>query len=366
MTAAQRAELKAQLEAEERAEKQKREESIAAYKSSVDEFCRSKFSRLQALSEEMRRLKEEVFGDAETLIALKDELFRTKSDRHSNQFTTSDGKITVALGYRTNDGWDDTVNVGVDKVKTFIKSLAKDEDSAALTEMVMNLLAKDRKGNLKASRVLQLREIARKSGYPQLIEATDIIQNAYRPVDTCQFISVSYKDDKGVKQTLPLSLAAMGRLKEEVFGDAETLIALKDELFRTKSDRHSNQFTTSDGKITVALGYRTNDGWDDTVNVGVDKVKTFIKSLAKDEDSAALTEMVMNLLAKDRKGNLKASRVLQLREIARKSGYPQLIEATDIIQNAYRPVDTCQFISVSYKDDKGVKQTLPLSLAAME
>lgn len=194
---------------EERAEKQKREESIAAYKSSVDEFCRSKFSRLQALSEEMRRLKEEVFGDAETLIALKDELFRTKSDRHSNQFTTSDGKITVALGYRTNDGWDDTVNVGVDKVKTFIKSLAKDEDSAALTEMVMNLLAKDRKGNLKASRVLQLREIARKSGYPQLIEATDIIQNAYRPVDTCQFISVSYKDDKGVKQTLPLSLAAM-------------------------------------------------------------------------------------------------------------------------------------------------------------
>ena len=202
MTAAQRAELKAQLEAEERAEKQKREESIAAYKSSVDEFCRNKFSRLQALSEEMRRLKEEVFGDAETLIALKDELFRTKSDRHSNQFTTSDGKITVALGYRTNDG-------GVDKVKTFIKSLAKDEDSAALTEMVMNLLAKDRKGNLKASRVLQLREIARKSGYPQLIEATDIIQNAYRPVDTCQFISVSYKDDKGVKQTLPLSLAAM-------------------------------------------------------------------------------------------------------------------------------------------------------------
>lgn len=209
MTSAERAELMAQLEAEERAEKQKREESIAAYKSSVDEFCRSKFSRLQALSEEMRRLKEEVFGDAETLIALKDELFRTKSDRHSNQFTTSDGKITVALGYRTNDGWDDTVNVGVDKVKTFIKSLAKDEDSAALTEMVMNLLAKDRKGNLKASRVLQLREIARKSGYPQLIEATDIIQNAYRPVDTCQFISVSYKDDKGVKQTLPLSLAAM-------------------------------------------------------------------------------------------------------------------------------------------------------------
>ncbi len=96
MTAAQRAELKAQLEAQERAEKQKREDDIAAYKTSVDEFCRSKFARLQALSEEMRRAKEEVFGDAETLIGLKEELFRTKSDRHSNQFTTSDGRITVA------------------------------------------------------------------------------------------------------------------------------------------------------------------------------------------------------------------------------------------------------------------------------
>lgn len=209
MSAAQRAELKAQLEAEERAEKQKREDDIAAYKKSVDDFCREKFARLRTLSEQMRRMKEEVFADAEALIALKDELFDTKSDRHSNQFTTSDGGITVALGSRTNDGWDDTVNAGVDKVRTFIKSLAKDEDSAALAEMVMNLLARDRKGNLKASRVLQLRDIARKSGYPELIEATDIIQSAYRPVESCQFISVSFKDDRGVKQSLPLSLAAM-------------------------------------------------------------------------------------------------------------------------------------------------------------
>ena len=194
MTAAERAELKAQLEAEERAEKQKREDDVAAYKSAVDEFCRLKFSRLKAMSEEMRRLKDEVFAEAETLIKLKEELFKTKSDRHSDQFTTSDGRITLALGNRTNDGWDDTVEVGVAKVKEFIKSLAKDDDSAALTEMVMGLLAKDRKGNLKASRVLQLREIARKSGYSELIEATDIIQGAYRPEETCQFISASWKE----------------------------------------------------------------------------------------------------------------------------------------------------------------------------
>lgn len=209
MTAAERASLKALLEATARAEKQKREEDIAAYKAAVDEFCRTGFSRLQALSMQMRKEKDRIFAEVETLIQMKDELFKTKTDRHSNTFTTTDDKITVSLGNRTNDGWDDTVNAGVDKVKAFIRSLAKDADSAALTEMVMNLLARDKKGNLKASRVLQLREIARKSCYPELIEAADIIQSAYRPVETCQFISVSYKDDKGMRHSLPLSLAAM-------------------------------------------------------------------------------------------------------------------------------------------------------------
>lgn len=209
MTTAERASLKAQLEAEERAEKQKREDDITAYKNGVDEFCRTGFSRLQALSEQMRAERDRVFAEAEALIQMKDDLFKTKTDRHTNSFTTSDSKITMTLGNRTNDGWDDTVNAGVAKVKTFIGSLAKDADSAALAEMVMNLLAKDRKGNLKASRVLQLREIAKKSGFPELIEATDIIQAAYQPVDTCQFISAQYKDDSGVKHVLPLSLAAM-------------------------------------------------------------------------------------------------------------------------------------------------------------
>ena len=209
MTAAERAELKAQLEAEERAEKQKREDDVAAYKSAVNEFCRQKFSRLEALSEEMRRLKNEVFADAETLIQLKEELFKTKSDRHSDQFTTSDGRITLALGNRTNDGWDDTVEVGIAKVKEYLQSLAKDDDGAKMFEVVMKLLAKDRKGNLRAGAMIQLEQHARRFGDPLFIEGVEIIRQSYRPVDSCQFISASYKDDKGVRHSLPLSMAAM-------------------------------------------------------------------------------------------------------------------------------------------------------------
>ncbi|MBR5812395.1 MAG: DUF3164 family protein [Alistipes sp.] len=209
MTAAERAALKAQLEAEERAEIQKRQESIDAYKQSVDEFCKDVFGRMQKVSEQMRAEKERTFFAANILIEMKEQLYKTKQDRHSNQFTTSDGKYTVALGYRTNDGWDDTVDVGIAKVKEYLRSLAATEDGAKAVDIILKLLAKDKKGNLKASAMIQLEQEAAKIGDATFIEGVQIIRDAYRPVDTCQFISVSYKDENGVKQTLPLSLASM-------------------------------------------------------------------------------------------------------------------------------------------------------------
>lgn len=209
MTAAERAALKARLEAEERAENQKRQESIDAYKESVDEFCKDVFSRMQKVSEMMRAEKERVFFAANILIEMKEQLYKTKQDRHSNQFTTSDSKITVALGYRTNDGWDDTVNVGIAKVKEYLQSLAATEEGARAVGIIMKLRAKDKKGNLKASAMIQLEQEAAKLGDPLFIEGVQIIRDAYRPVDSCQFISVSFKDDNGVKHVLPLSLASM-------------------------------------------------------------------------------------------------------------------------------------------------------------
>lgn len=209
MTPAERAALKAQLEAEERAESQKRQESIDAYKQMVDEFCHDVFGRMKKVSEMMRAEKERVFAAADLLIEQKEALYNTKQDRHSNQFTTSDGKFTVALGFRTNDGWDDTVNEGIAKVKEYLRSLAANEEAAKAVDMILKLLAKDKKGNLKASAMIQLEQHAAKYGDPLFIEGVQIIRDAYRPVDTCQFISVSYKDEKGVKHTLPLSLAAM-------------------------------------------------------------------------------------------------------------------------------------------------------------
>lgn len=209
MTSQQRAELKAQLEAQEAAEKQKRLDDMNAYKELVAGFCHRTKDNLLALSRTMRQHKDDVFRDVESVIELKESLFNTKLDRHSNSFT-ADG-ITVSLGRRTNDGWDDTVEVGIAKVKDFLCGLAKDENSGKLYKAVMQLLSKDKKGNLKASALLQLEKYAAEWNDPVFSEGVEIIRNAYTPVETCDFISVSYKDEDGKVHAIPLSLAAMAR-----------------------------------------------------------------------------------------------------------------------------------------------------------
>ena len=209
MTKEQRAALKAQLEAEERADNARIEAERETYKQMVDTAVSSAVKKLQLLSAEMMRVKQEVFQEFGSIIDLKNELFKVKLDRKSDTFSTRDGAMTLTLGSRTNEGWDDSVDAGIAKVKEYLATLAKDENSAALVETVMGLLAKDRKGTLKANKVLELERLAIKTQDKDFMDGIRIIKDAYRPVPTCQFISVETKDEKGNSVSLPLSLSAM-------------------------------------------------------------------------------------------------------------------------------------------------------------
>lgn len=209
LSAAQKAALKAQLEAEEKAEKERVQNEREAYKSLVDQTVENNVKKLSKLSCEMERIKQEVFAEFATLIKTKDELFKTKADRQSDTFTTADGTMSITLGNRVNEGWDDTVEAGIEKVKDYLKTLAKDDNSAELVQVVMGLLAKDRKGALKANKVLELEKLAVSSQNADFIDGINIIKAAYRPIPTCQFIQVELKDEEGKSRKLPLSLSAM-------------------------------------------------------------------------------------------------------------------------------------------------------------
>ena len=209
LSAEEKAKLFQELEADKRAEEARVQQERETYKQLVDTTVKNAVLKLQTLSCEMQRVKQDVFDEFKAIIHMKNELFNTKVNRQSDTFTTSDSRMSITLGNRVNEGWDDTVEAGISKIKEYLGSLAKDEATAALVETIMGLLAKDRKGALKANKVLELERLAVKSQDKDFLDGIAIIKDAYRPVPTCQFIEVNTKDDEGKETKLPLSLSAM-------------------------------------------------------------------------------------------------------------------------------------------------------------
>ena len=72
--------------------------------------------------------------------------------------------------------------------------------------MVFRLLAKDSKGAIKASRVMQLRKMAEESQSERFIEGVKVIEEAYQPAISKQFIRAEYKDENGMWKSIPLGM----------------------------------------------------------------------------------------------------------------------------------------------------------------
>lgn len=114
--------------------------------------------------------------------------------------------MRLTLGYNCIDGYRDTVEDGIAMVKEYIESLATDEKTKSLVGAIMRLLSRDGMGNLKASRVLQLRKMAEESGDDKFREGVQLIEESYQPTMTRQFIRAEYKDEKGGWHIIPLSV----------------------------------------------------------------------------------------------------------------------------------------------------------------
>lgn len=208
MTADERREFEAY-----RAEKQKKEaaerrkQQRTDYAAMVDDEVRTTLPILRELSEQIKTVKSTVFGNFDAILRMKSEVLGlTKDDQRSHTFTTSDSKFRLTLGVNTVDGYRDTVEDGIAMVKGYIQSLAKDETSKALVNAVLRLLSRDGQGNIKASRVLQLRKMAEETGDERFIEGVQIIEESYQPTETKKYIRAEYKNDKGAWVNIPLGM----------------------------------------------------------------------------------------------------------------------------------------------------------------
>lgn len=205
MTAEQKAAFEAWQAKQERA--RRRKENREAYAQLVDEQVELAIPELVSLSEQIRAVKQKVFENFREVLAMKRDVMElTQTGQHSHTFTNTAGTMRLTLGSNTVDDYRDTAEDGIEMVKQYIASLGKDEETRALVDMVLHLLARDQTGRLKASRVLQLRKMAEKTGDEQFVEGVRIIEEAYQPTETKQYIRAEVKNGQGAWKAIPLSV----------------------------------------------------------------------------------------------------------------------------------------------------------------
>ena len=197
----------AQLKAALAAQESKKDEDRAAYKELAADATAKAIFKLAIASETLSNAKTEVFKYFEDVLKTKADIYGVKAKQQTHTFSSDGGEITI--GYRINDGWDDTVNEGIAKVNNFITSLAKDDATAALVNVVFNLLKKDSKGNLKGSRVLELQKLTKDFNNEEFSDGVEIIAAAYKPRRSVWFVEAAIIKEDGTKTPIPLAISAV-------------------------------------------------------------------------------------------------------------------------------------------------------------
>ena len=209
MTEEEKAEFEAFQQAKARkAAEEKAKADREMYRQMVDEEIENSIPVLLGISEEIKESKQKVLDNFKAILAMKSDLFKTKmrNDQRSHTFTNSAGDKRITLGVYVTDGYRDTVEDGIAIVKEYIASLANDEKTQALVNMVFRLLSRDAKGTLKASRIVQLRKVAEDTGDARFMEGVRIIEESYQPEVSKQLIRAEMKDRNGMWRPIPLGM----------------------------------------------------------------------------------------------------------------------------------------------------------------
>ena len=71
-------------------------------------------------------------------------------------------------------------------------------------------------------------------------------------------------------------------------------------------------------------------------------------------------------MARDKKGNLKPSKIVTLYKHAKESGSDKFMDGVEIIMNAYKPVPSKTYVRAEFKNDKGEWINVPLGMTEAE
>lgn len=211
----------------DKAKEAKKKEDRGAYKDLVDDTINAVFPSGKILATILGATKKRIYDSFNDVIKIKNELYGVKEGQQSHTWTRSDGMVRVILGYNVTDNYDDTANAGIEKVRNYISSLAKDEATQTLVNAILRLLRTDSNTEtLKASRVMQLRTMAEDSGNTDFLDGVQIIEDAYRPAISKQYVKMQFKDEYNEWQSVHLGMTEATNLEL----DETSVLEVKDAL----------------------------------------------------------------------------------------------------------------------------------------
>lgn len=186
----------------ERRDKEEREAREKADRDAYRELSKETvdrvFPRLVELSGQLKEAKSGVYESFGDLLETKASIMgQETAGQRSHSFSSSDGTRRIILGYYVRDGWDETAEDGVELVKQYVRNLAQDAKTQEAVDIIMELLARDGKGNLKLENILKLEQTAQKYEAEDLKKGVAIIKEAYRPERTKDFVRAQQKNSLG-------------------------------------------------------------------------------------------------------------------------------------------------------------------------
>jgi len=184
--------LKAQLEAETKAAKQKQKEDRKAYKQLTSEFVERNIDELLNHNDITGIIIENLFKDYNPIKKLKQSVYGTE-EQDSYTSTLPDGSASISIGRNVSIKFDGTETAGIQKIRDFLVSLSDEtsgDNTKKLSKSVDTLLKLNPKtGQLNPSKIIELSNLADEFNDDRFDDGLAIIINAQIRTQTSMYVS---------------------------------------------------------------------------------------------------------------------------------------------------------------------------------
>ncbi|MFD2874070.1 DUF3164 family protein [Mucilaginibacter ximonensis] len=183
-----------ELAAEQKAAKKKKVDDREALKTLMDEAVVELAPICADFGQKQEEIIQTVFNRFASVIALKKETYGFDEKQSSHTFTARDGKAQIIIGYNEIIGFDNTVDVGLQKIHEFISSLSVDDaNREKLQKIISTLTKKNKKGDLNPTKVIALSELKAEMDNDLFTEGVEIVEQSQFKTRTTMYVRGYYR-----------------------------------------------------------------------------------------------------------------------------------------------------------------------------